>query len=161
MPETKIVKIEPPADCNIILGTAHFIKTIEDLYEALVNAVSNIKFGIGFCESSGPCLIRHEGNDQELRTLAKTKTYEIGCGHSFLIFLKNAYPINVLDKIKNTPEVCTIHAATANPLEVIIIETEQGRGIIGVIDGYKSKGIETENDIKTRKEFLRKIGYKL
>ena len=161
MPETKIVKVEPPADCNVILGTAHFIKTIEDLYEALVNAVPNIKFGIGFCESSGPCLTRHEGNDPELRELAKTKAYEIGCGHSFIIFIKNAYPINVLDKIKNTPEVCTIHAATANPLEVVIIETEQGRGIIGVIDGYKTRGIETENDIKTRKEFLRKIGYKL
>lgn len=155
------IKIEPPKDCNTIIGTAHFIKTIEDLYEALVNSVPNIRFGIGFCESSGPCLVRQEGNDPELRELAKTKAYEISCGHSFIIFLKNAYPINVLDKIKNTPEVCTVHAATANPLEVIIIETEQGRGIIGVVDGQKTKGIETENDIKTRKEFLRKIGYKL
>jgi len=161
MPETKIVKIETPKDCNVIVGTAHFIKTIEDLYEALVNAVPNIRFGIGFCESSGPCLVRHEGNDPELRELAKTKAYEVGCGHSFIIFLKNAYPINVLDKIKNTPEVCTVHAATANPLEIIIFETELGRGIIGVVDGQKTRGIETENDIKTRKEFLRKIGYKL
>jgi hypothetical protein len=140
---------------------AHFIKTIEDLYEALVNAVPNIKFGIGFCESSGPCLVRHEGNDRELRRLAAEKAFEIACGHSFIIFLKKAYPINVLDKIKKVPEVCTIYAATSNPLEVIIAETKQGRGIVGVIDGLKSKGIETEEDKKARKEFLRKIGYKL
>jgi adenosine/AMP kinase len=161
MLEFKTVKIEPPKDCNIILGMAHFIKTVEDLYEALVNAVPNVKFGIGFCESSGLCLVRHEGNDNELRKLAAEKAFEIACGHSFIIFLKNAYPINVLDKVKRTPETCTIYAATANPLEVIIAETEQGRGIIGVIDGLKSKGIETAEDIKTRKEFLRKIGYKL
>ncbi|MEM4244107.1 MAG: adenosine-specific kinase, partial [Candidatus Bathyarchaeia archaeon] len=108
---------------------AHFIKTVEDLYEALVNAVPNVKFGIGFCESSGPCLVRHEGNDKELRHLAAEKAFEIGCGHSFVIYLKNAYPINVLDKIKKVPEVCTIFAATANPLEVIIAETDQGRGV--------------------------------
>jgi len=161
MPQFKTVKIEALDDCNIILGMAHFIKTIEDLYEALVNAVPNIKFGIGFCESSGPCLVRHEGNDEELRRLAAKKALEIACGHSFIIFLKNAYPINVLDKIKKVPEVCSIYAATANPLEVIIVETKQGRGIVGVIDGSKSKGIETEEDVKARKEFLRKIGYKL
>jgi len=161
MLELKTVKIEVPEGCNLILGMAHFIKTAEDLYEALVNAVPNVKFGIGFCESSGPCLVRHEGNDEELRQMAAKKAYEVGCGHSFMIFLKNAYPINVLDSIKNVPEVCTIYAATANPLEVIIAETQQGRGIIGVIDGLKSKGIETEEDIKARKEFLRKIGYKL
>jgi adenosine/AMP kinase len=155
------VKVEVPKDCNVILGMAHFIKTVEDLYEALVNAVPNIKFGIGFCESSGPCLVRHEGNDEELRRLASEKAFEIACGHSFIIFIKNAYPINVLDKIKRVPEVCTIYAATANPLEVIIAETEQGRGIMGVVDGFKSKGIESEGDIKARKEFLRKIGYKL
>jgi len=155
------VKIEVPKDCNVILGMAHFIKTIEDLYEALVNAVPNIKFGIGFCESSGPCLVRSEGNDEELKQLAKKTAFSLSAGHSFVIFIKNAYPINVLDKIKQVPEVCTIHAATANPLEVIIAETEQGRGIIGVIDGFKSKGVETENDVKARKEFLRKIGYKL
>jgi adenosine/AMP kinase len=159
--EFKKVKIETPEDCNVILGMAHFIKTVEDLYEALVNAVPNIKFGIGFCESSGPCFVRHEGNDEELRKLAKEKAFEMGCGHSFIVFLKNAYPINVLDKIKNVPEVCTIYAATANPLEVVVVETEQGRGIIGVVDGLKSKGIETEEDIKARKAFLRKIGYKL
>jgi len=161
MLEFKTVKIQVPKDCNIILGMAHFIKTIEDLYEALVNAVPNIKFGIGFCESSGPCLVRHEGNDDELRRLAAEKAFEIACGHIFIIFLKNAYPINVLEKIKSVPEVCTIYAATANPLEVIVIETEQGRGIMGVVDGLKSKGIEKEDDIKARKEFLRKIGYKL
>ncbi|MEM2419623.1 MAG: adenosine-specific kinase [Candidatus Bathyarchaeia archaeon] len=157
----EIVKIEVPKDCNVILGTAHFIKTVEDLYEALVNSVPNIKFGIGFCESSGPCLVRHEGNDEELRKLAAQKAFELACGHSFIIFIKNAYPINVLNNIKKVPEVCTVHAATANPLEVIVAETEQGRGIIGVVDGFKSKGIEGNEDIKGRKEFLRKIGYKL
>jgi adenosine/AMP kinase len=161
MLEFKTVKIDVPENCNVILGMAHFIKTIEDLYEALVNAVPNVKFGVGFCESSGPCLVRCEGNDNQLKRLAAEKAFEISCGHSFIIFLKNAYPINVLDKIKQTPEVCTIYAATANPLEIIIAETDHGRGIIGVVDGLKSKGIETEEDVKARKEFLRKIGYKL
>jgi adenosine/AMP kinase len=161
MIDFKTVKIDPPKDCNVILGMAHFIKTVEDLYEALVNAVPNIKFGIGFCESSGPCLVRHEGNDGELRRLAAEKAFEIACGHSFVICLKNAYPLNVLDKIKKVPEVCSIFASTANPLEIIIAETAQGRGIIGVVDGLKSKGIETDENIKERREFLRKIGYKL
>jgi adenosine/AMP kinase len=159
--ELKTVKIETPKDCNVILGTAHFIKSIEDIYEALVNAVPNIKFGIGFCESSGPCLVRCEGNDEELKKLAINQALKLGCGHCFIIFLENAYPINVLDKIKHVPEVCTIHAATANPLEVMVAETEQGRGILGVIDGFKTKGIETEKDVEARREFLRKIGYKL
>jgi adenosine/AMP kinase len=159
--ELKTVKIDPPKDCNIILGMAHFIKTAEDLYEAMVNSVPNIKFGVGFCESSGPCLVRHEGNDDELRRLAAEKAFEIACGHSFLIYIRNAYPLNVLDKIKKVPEVCTVYAATANSLEVIIAETAQGRGIIGVVDGLKSKGIETDGDIKERRQFLRKIGYKL
>jgi hypothetical protein len=140
---------------------AHFIKTVEDLYEALVTSVPELKFGIGFCESSGSCLIRHEGNDEELRQLAKEKAFEITCGHSFIVFIKGAYPINVLDKIRKVPELCTIYAATSNPVEIVIAETEQGRGIIGIIDGLRSKGIETEEDIKARKEFLRKIGYKL
>jgi adenosine/AMP kinase len=161
MLEFKTVKIDPQKDCNIILGMAHFIKTVEDLYEALVNAVPNIKFGIGFCESSGPCLVRSEGNDAELKRLVAEKAFEIACGHSFLIYIKNAYPINVLDKVKKVPEVCTIFAATAIPLEIIIAETAQGRGIIGVIDGLKSKGIETDANVKERREFLRKIGYKL
>ncbi len=159
--EFQTVKVEPPKDCNLILGMAHFIKTAEDLYEALVNSVPNIKFGLGFCESSGPCLVRHEGNDEELRRLAAEKAFEIGCGHSFLIYIKNAYPLNVLDKVKKVPEVCTIYAATANPLEVLIVETAQGRGIMGVVDGLKSKGIEAEKEIAERRQFLRKIGYKL
>jgi adenosine/AMP kinase len=155
------VKIEIPENCNIILGTAHFIKTVEDIYEALINAVPSIKFGVGFCESSGPCLVRAEGNNKELKSLAMEQASRLGCGHSFIIFLKNAYPINVLDKIKQVPEVCTIHAATANTLEVIVAETKQGRGILGVVDGFKIKGIESEEDAVARKGFLRKIGYKL
>jgi uncharacterized protein len=161
MVDFKVVKIDVPEDCNVILGMSHFIKTAEDLYEALVNAVPQIKFGIGFCESSGPCLVRHEGNDEELRRLAANKAFEISCGHSFIVFIKNAYPLNVLDKIKRVPEVCSVFAATANTLEVVIVETEQGRGIIGVVDGLKSKGIENEEDIRARRVFLRKIGYKL
>jgi uncharacterized protein len=157
----KTVKIEPPKDCNTIIGMAHFIKTAEDLYEALINSVPNIQFGLAFCESSGPCLVRHEGNNPELRRIAAEKAFEIASGHSFLIFLKNAYPLNVLDKIKKVPEVCTVYAATANPLEVLIAETSQGRGIVGVVDGLKSKGIESDVDIKERREFVRKIGYKL
>ncbi len=159
--EFKTVKIEAPKECNVILGTAHFIKTVEDLYEALVNSVPSIKFGIGFCESSGPCLVRCEGNDEELKSLAARYALDLGCGHCFIVFLKNAYPINVLDRIKQVPEVCSIHAATANPLEVVVAETKQGRGIIGVVDGLKSRGIETDREIEERKEFLRKIGYKL
>ena len=161
MLEFKTFKVEVPEGCNVILGMAHFIKTIEDLYEALVGAVPNIKFGIGFCESSGPCLVRHEGTDPELRQLAANKALEISCGHSFIIFLKDAYPVNVLEHVKKVPEICTVYAATANPLEVIVAETDQGRGIIGVVDGSRSKGIENEEDIRARKQFLRKIGYKL
>lgn len=153
--------VDVPRDCNVVVGMAHFIKTIEDLYEALKNAVPNIEFGIGFCESSGPCLVRREGNDEKLRTLAANTALELACGHSFIIFMKNAYPINLLGKIKQVPEVCSIYAATANPLEIIIAETKQGRAIIGVVDGMKSKGIETETDVKARKVFLRQIGYKL
>jgi hypothetical protein len=143
------------------LGTAHFIKTVEDLYEALKSSVPDIRFGIGFCESSGPCLIRCEGNDDELRNLATNYASKLGCGHSFIIFVRNAFPINVMEKIKQVPEVCTIHAATANPLQVVVAETDQGRGILGVIDGLKSKGVETEADVKARRDFVRKIGYKL
>ena len=161
MLEFKVVEIEVPKNCNVIVGTAHFIKTVEDLYEALKNSVPDIKFGIGFCESSGPCLVRVEGNDEELKKLASQYAFELACGHAFIIFMKNAYPINVLDKVKHVPEVCAIHAATANPLEIIVAETEQGRGILGVIDGIKTKGVETEADAKARREFLRKIGYKL
>jgi len=158
--EMKIVKIDVPEGCNVILGQSHFIKTVEDLYEALITSVPEIKFGIGFCESSGPALVRHTGNDKELEELAAKKAFELSCGHCFVIYLKNAYPINVLQRIKDVQEIVGIYAATANPLEVIVAETEQGRGILGVIDGVKSKGIEKERDIKERKEFLRKIGYK-
>jgi adenosine/AMP kinase len=159
--EFSVVKIDLPKDVNVILGTAHFIKTVEDLYEALKNSVPDIKFGVGFCESSGPCLVRSEGNDKDLKDLATRYAFDLACGHSFIVFIKNSYPVNVLDKIKQVPEVCTVHAATANPLQVIVAETEQGRGIVGVVDGMKSKGVETENDVKARREFLRSIGYKL
>jgi adenosine/AMP kinase len=159
--EIKKIKIVPPEGTNVICGQTHFIKTAEDLYEALVNAVPDIKFGIGFCEASGPCLVRYEGNDQNLTNLAKDYAYKVGAGHFFIIFVKNAYPINILDKIKNCPEVLNIFCATANPLEILWVEDEQGKGIIGVIDGSFSKGIEDANARKERYEFLRKIGYKL
>jgi len=158
--ELKVVKIKLPEECNVILGTSHFIKTVEDLYETLVNSVPNIKFGLAFCESSGECLVRVDGTDEELKEAAAKNALNLGCGHSFLIFLRNAYPINVLNAIKRVPEVCTIYAATANPLEVIVAETDQGRGILGVVDGLRPKGIEDEKGIRWRKEFLRKIGYK-
>jgi adenosine/AMP kinase len=161
MLEFKVVKIKKPDDVNLILGQSHFIKTVEDLYETLVNNVPGIKFGLGFVESSGACKIRSEGNDMELKKLAQEFALEIGSGHSFIIFIRSAYPINVLNAIKNIPEVCSIYCATANTVEVIIAESEGGRGILGVIDGAKPKGIENEADIAWRKEFLRKIGYKL
>ena len=158
---TKIIDVRIPDGCNVIIGQSHFIKTVEDLHEALVNAVPNIQFGLGFCESSGPCLVRSDGNEAQLKELATKTAYEIGAGHSFIVFMLNAYPINVLDKLKAVPEVCNIYLATANPFQVIVAETEQGRGILGVVDGYASKGIENEQDIVDRKGFLRKIGYKL
>lgn len=161
MVEFKTVKIKKPDDVNLILGQSHFIKTVEDLYEILVSNVPGIKFGFGFVESSGACKVRSEGNDPELKKLASECALEIGAGHSFIIFLRNAYPINVLNAIKNIPEVCNIYCATANPVEVIIAEGDVGRGILGVIDGLKPKGIESEEDINWRHEFLRKIGYKL
>jgi hypothetical protein len=156
-----IVDVSVPDGCNVILGQSHFIKTIEDLHEAMVNAVPNAKFGIAFCESSGPCLIRSEGNDSDLKQLATKTALQLSAGHSFIIFMRNAFPINVLDKVKSVPEVCNIYLATANPFQVILAETEQGRGILGVIDGFTSKGVETEKDARERKDFLRKIGYKL
>jgi hypothetical protein len=156
-----IVDVSVPDDCNVILGQSHFIKTVEDLHEAMVNAVPNVKFGIAFCESSGPCLIRTEGNDSDLKQLATKTALQLSAGHSFIIFMRNVFPINVLDKVKSVPEVCNIYLATANPFQVILAETEQGRGILGVIDGFASKGVETEKDARERKDFLRKIGYKL
>lgn len=161
MLELKAVKINKPDEVNIILGQSHFIKTVEDIYEALVNNVPGIKFGLAFCESSGACKVRAEGNDEELKKLASENCLEIAAGHSFVVFLRNAYPINVLNAIKNIPEVCNIFCASANPVEVIVAETGMGRGILGVIDGAKPQGIETEKDIAWRKELLRKIGYKL
>ncbi len=156
----EIVELKVPEGCNIILGQAHFIKTVEDLFEAMVNSTPNVKFGIAFCESSGPCLVRHDGNDEELRKIAIENALKLSAGHCFIIVMKNAYPINVLDRVKATPEVVNIYCATANPVQVIIAETDQGRGILGVIDGYKTKGVEGDEEIKERMEFLRKIGYK-
>jgi len=158
--EIKTVPITKPEDVNFILGQTHFIKTVEDLYEILVSAVPGNKFGLAFCEASGACLIRSEGTDEEMVKLAVDNTKAIGAGHSFIIFLKNAYPINVLNQIKNCPEVCRIFCATANPCQVIIAESEQGRGIMGVIDGSSPKGVEDEDGKTWRKELLRKIGYK-
>ncbi|MCL5020140.1 MAG: adenosine-specific kinase [Bacteroidetes bacterium] len=159
--ELKVVKIKKPEDVNFILGQAHFIKTIEDLHEAIVQTVPQMKFGIGFCESSGPALVRFSGNDYELTELAKRSALEISAGHSFVIFMRDGFPVNILNTIKNVPEVAGIFCATGNPAEVIIAETDQGRGIMGVIDGVKTKGIETESDKRARYDFLRKIGYKL
>ena len=156
----KTVKINKPKSANVIIGQSHFIKTAEDIYEVLISGSPNIKFGLGFCESSGPCLVRTEGNDDNLKKLSAENALNIGAGHSFIIILENAFPINVLNAIKGVPEVCTIFCATANPVEVIVGESEQGRGIIGVIDGSRPKGIEGEKDVHCRKEFLRKIGYK-
>lgn len=162
MLDLKLIKINKPEDVNLILGQSHFIKTVEDLYETLVGSVANIKFGLAFVESSGACKVRSEGNDPELKKLAADNALNIGAGHSFLIFIKNAFPINVLNAVKNIPEVCSIYCATANPVEVIIAENKDGaRGILGVIDGLKASGIESEGDITWRKDFLRKIGYKL
>ena len=160
--ELKVVQIEKPEAVNLILGQSHFIKTVEDLHEALVTTVPGIKFGLAFCESSGPALVRAGGTDDELIALAKRNAIALSAGHSFIIFLgEGYYPINVLNTVKMVPEVCHIFCATANPVEVILAETEQGRGIVGVIDGVKTKGIETADDIAQRKQFLRMIGYKL
>jgi len=160
--QIKSINIKKPEEINIILGQSHFIKTVEDLYEVLVASAPGIKFGLAFCESSGACKIRCEGSDEALKKLAAESCLEIGAGHAFVIFLKDAYPINVLNVVKNVPEVCNIYCATANPLDVIVAENDAGaRGIIGVIDGSKPKGVETAEDIAWRKQLLRKIGYKL
>ncbi len=158
--ELKSLKVEIPEGCNVILGHTHFIKSVEDLYEALVESGTAIRFGIAFCEASGDRLVRSDGNDPELTRHAEKEAMRIAAGHTFIIFVKNGYPVNVLNRIKNTSEVCRIHAATANPLEVIYTETEKGRAVLGVVDGEKPVGIENEGKKKERKEFLRKIGYK-
>ena len=159
--ELKIVKIEKPEEINMILGQSHFIKTVEDIHEVMVTSVPGAKFGLAFCEASGACLVRASGTDEELLELAKKNALALSAGHSFIVFMRDAYPINFLNAIKNVPEVCRIFCATANPVEVVVAETEQGRGILGVIDGLLTKGIEGEEDIAWRKDFLRMIGYKL
>lgn len=158
--ELKIIPLSIPQGLNIILGQSHFIKTVEDLYEILVGASPHLKFGLAFSEASGPCLIRYDGNDEELALLAADTALALGCGHTFVVYLRDGFPINVLNGLKACPEVCHIVAATANPLQVITVETDQGRGILGVVDGFGPKGVEGEQDKTARREFLRKIGYK-
>ena len=160
--QLSVVPIEKPdPNLNLILGHSHFIKTVEDVFEALVNAVPGIKFGLAFCEASGPRLVRSAGTDAELTALAERTVLAVGAGHSFVIFLGNAFPINVLNAVKNVPEVCRIFCATANPVQVIVAETDLGRGIVGVVDGEAPLGIEDEAAEVQRKDFLRKIGYKM
>jgi len=160
MLEMESVRMEFPADTNIIVGQSHFIKTVEDLYEAVGGTVPQAKFGLAFNESSGACLTRSEGNDQTLRDVAVRNAQALGCGHTFVLVLQNAYPINVLNAIRNVPEVCSIFCATANAVEIIVAQSEQGRGVLGVIDGRSPKGIEGSTDITWRHDLLRKIGYK-
>jgi len=155
------VPVDKPEDCNIIIGQAHFIKTAEDIYEMMVNAVPGAKFAVAFCEASGPRLVRLEGNDQELRECASRNALRIGAGHSFIILMRGCYPVNVLRALKEVPEVCGIFCATANQLQVLVGESEQGRGIVGVIDGSPPTGVENDDQLKDRRDFLRKIGYKL
>ena len=159
--EVESYKIDLPPDIQIILAQSHFIKTVEDVHECLVNCVPNIKFGIGFSEASGLCLVRHSGNDGKLESLATQYANGIGCGHLLVVVMSNAFPINILPKLKDVPEVANIYCATANPVEAVIMETGQGKALIGVVDGFKPKGIEKEQDVRERKSFLRSIGYKL
>ncbi|MFI5339674.1 MAG: adenosine-specific kinase [Candidatus Methylomirabilales bacterium] len=159
--EFQAVAIQAPEGANVILGQSHFIKTVEDLHEILVSSVPGGKFGVAFCESSGPCLIRSAGNDEPLRDAAIRNAQAVGAGHFFVVILKDAYPINVLNAIKQCQEVCTIYCASANPIEVIVATTGQGRGVMGVVDGLPPKGVEAAGDVTARKDFLRKIGYKL
>jgi len=158
--DIKTIKIENPDALNLVLGHSHFIKTVEDIYEAMVNSVPFAKFGLAFCEASDPCLVRYTGTDDALIELAKKNAYNLSAGHTFILFMKDLFPVNVLNAIKNVPEVCRIFCATANPVEVIMAQTQQGRGILGVVDGFSSKGIETEENIQSRRELLRKFGYK-
>jgi adenosine/AMP kinase len=156
-----VVQIEKPADVNVILGHSHFIKTVEDLYETIVQTNPGMKFGVAFCEASGPALLRFVGNDEAMITLAQKNGMAIAAGHTFLIFLDKGFPVNILNAVKMVPEVCRVFCASANPVEVLIAETDQGRGIVGVIDGFATKGIETDQDIAVRRDFLRRLGYKL
>jgi adenosine/AMP kinase len=159
--ELSSIRMQIPDGANLILGHSHFIKTAEDLYEVVVNTVPGAKFAVAFNEASGPCLVRVESNDDELRAAAISNAQSIGAGHTFVLLVRHAYPINLLSRIRDLYEVCSIFCATANPVEVIVAGTEQGRGVLGVIDGSSPKGVETPDDVKVRREFLRKIGYKL
>src|SRR6516225_2851992 len=160
MVELKAIQLEIPEEANIILGQTHFIKSVEDIYEAVVNTVPQAKFGVAFNEASGPCLTRADGNDDELKAVAIRNAQLLAAGHVFFLMLRNAYPVNLLNALRNVPEVCSIFCATANPLQVVVAQTENGCGVIGVIDGASPKGIERPQDVATRKEFLRTIGYK-
>ncbi|MRH92445.1 hypothetical protein GFY24_34345 [Nocardia sp. SYP-A9097] len=159
--ELTAVRIDKPDDLNVIIGQAHFIKTVEDLHEALVGVSSYLRFGLAFCEASGPCLVRHSGNDDDLIELATKNAVAVGAGHSFIVFLREGYPVNVLNAIKHVPEVCGIFCATANPVDVLIAQTELGRGIVGVVDGSAPLGVENADDQADRRQLLRQIGYKL
>jgi uncharacterized protein len=154
------VKIEFPEDTNVVIGQSHFIKTVEDIYEAIVGAVPQARFGLAFCEASGPCLVRVDGNDDDLKKMAAENAVRIGAGHTFVVIMRDCYPINVLPRIKDVQEVCTVFCATANPLDVLVVDNGRGRGVVGVIEGEKPKGVEGEKDVADRKELLRKFGYK-
>ena len=160
MLEFEAVAMEIPQEANIIIGQTHFIKSVEDIYEAVVNTVPQGKFGVAFNEASGPCLTRADGNDDELKAAAIRNAQALGAGHVFVLLIRNAYPLNLLNALQQVPEVCSIYCATANPLQVVVAKSELGRGVMGVIDGSSPKGVETEKDVQLRKEFLRKIGYK-
>jgi hypothetical protein len=159
--ELSSVPVDKPDGLNVIVGHAHFIKTVEDIHEALAGTSPHLRFGLAFCEASGPCLVRRSGNDDELIELAVRNAQAIAAGHCFVVLLRDGYPVNVLNQLKLVPEVCTIHCATANPVEILVAETDLGRGIIGVIDGSVPSGVETDNDVADRKRLLRDIGYKL
>ncbi len=159
--ELKVEQLDFPEGCNIILGQTHFIKTVEDLYEIMVGTVPTVKFGLAFCEASGACLLRIEGNDDELKHVAETNALRIGAGHTFFLVIRDAFPINFLNGIKMCQEVCHVFCATANPVQIIIAETDQGRGVLGVIDGASPQGVEKEKDVAWRKDLLRKFKYKL
>ena len=159
--ELLVLPIDKPPEMNFILGHAHFIKTVDDLYEAIVQTHPGMKFGVAFCEASGPCLVRSAGNDDALLKLARKNALAISAGHTFIVFMDKGFPVNILNAVKMVTEVCRVYCATANPTQLIIAQTEQGRGILGVVDGFASQGLETEQDVRTRRDFLRKIGYKL
>lgn len=158
--DIKIIAIDKPGEMNFIMGHSHFIKTVEDLYETAIQAVPGIKFGISFCEASGKCLIRSTGNDEKLQEIARQNAQNVGAGHTFFLFMENAFPINFLNSVKMVPEVCRVYCATANPTQVLVAETDQGRAILGVVDGFEPKGFEKDEDIRWRKDLLRTLGYK-